>query len=226
MQLLRKLMKERRIPSLDKYRLTKAGHLVLDRINPKRIFIALSIVASIIIWYGVSQEEKIRQEHQHLSSSLTQHTSPKRTAVRGYIIKSNKSVSPSESELYANLIFKYAAEMKIDPYVLAGLIRVESSFDRYAMSKAGALGLTQVIPAWHPEKIRIVAKKFGHCDVFNPEHNIMLGALVLKEYTANHKGNIPAALLQYNGSLHHDNPTYYNAVIRERNKLRNGSKTT
>src|SRR5690606_32980625 len=46
-----------------------------------------------------------------------------------------------------------AREAELDPLLLVAMIAVESSFNPKAKSHAGALGLMQVIPRWHMDKI-------------------------------------------------------------------------
>jgi soluble lytic murein transglycosylase-like protein len=60
----------------------------------------------------------------------------------------------------------------------------------------GAQGLMQVIPKWHPDKIDVKADRSA---MFDPDTNIRVGALVLKEYIQT-TGSIERALQQYNGS--------------------------
>jgi soluble lytic murein transglycosylase len=73
-----------------------------------------------------------------------------------------------------------AARHKIDPYVVAGLIRQESIFDPRARSRANALGLMQLLPSTG----KLVAKKQGINfttaeQLFNPRINIQLGTAYL-----------------------------------------------
>lgn len=64
----------------------------------------------------------------------------------------------------------------IDPYIVAGLIRQESVFNPNAISRAGARGLMQVMPATG----QLVSKRQGNgtitaADLYNPTLNIKLG---------------------------------------------------
>lgn len=60
------------------------------------------------------------------------------------------------------------------PMVLA-IIEVESGYRKDALSSAGAVGLMQIIPGWHRDKI-------GHYgDIWNPETNVVVGIRYLAE---------------------------------------------
>lgn len=122
-------------------------------------------------------------------------------------IRSNsvKPVSDELATLIVNETFRQAEHRRIDPYLMLALIGVESGFNHKARSSAGALGLTQVIPEWHTDKVKRPQQ------LFEVRQSIRVGYAVLGEYLAWHKGNVNKALLQYNGSL--GAPTGYNRKV-------------
>jgi len=145
-------------------------------------------------------------------------------AIQLFIKDSNKKLSEAQIEKYADYIVKYSAEFNIDPFTLSGLVAVESRFNRYAVSHANAVGLTQVVPKWHKEKLPIMVKRFGHADLFNPEHSIVMGAMIYAEYKEIYKDR-GRTLLRYNGSLGHENPVYAVAVIAAAKQAKSYLKT-
>lgn len=145
-------------------------------------------------------------------------------AIQLFIKDSNKKLSEGQIKEYADYIVKYSNEFNIDPFTLSGLVAVESKFDRYAVSHANAVGLTQVVPKWHKEKLPIMVKRFGHVDLFNPEHNIVMGVMIYAEYKDIYKDR-SRSLLRYNGSLGHENPVYAVAVIASAKKAKSYLKT-
>jgi soluble lytic murein transglycosylase-like protein len=52
---------------------------------------------------------------------------------------------------YGRLADKYARKYGLDPKLFRRLITAESGWDPNAASGAGARGLTQVVPKWHPK---------------------------------------------------------------------------
>lgn len=60
----------------------------------------------------------------------------------------------------------------LHPWLLAALVQAESAFDPRAVSRAGAKGLTQLMPA--------AASDHGVADVFDPEDNLRGGAAHLR----------------------------------------------
>lgn len=95
-------------------------------------------------------------------------------------------------------IKKEARRYGIDPYSAAGLIRQESVFNPSAVSRAGARGLMQVMPATG----QLISKRQGSgtisaADLFNPTLNIKLGMSYLAQLLEQF-GRIEYAAAAYN----------------------------
>jgi soluble lytic murein transglycosylase-like protein len=73
---------------------------------------------------------------------------------------------------YDDLIRRYAKEYKVDFALVKAVMSVESSFNPYARSNKGALGLMQVLPE--------TAKRQGVDDVYDPAQNIEAGVKHLR----------------------------------------------
>ncbi len=97
------------------------------------------------------------------------------------------STSPSR---YESLIHRYARKYGVDTALVKAIIRAESHFNPYAVSKRGARGLMQLMPE--------TARDLAVQDVFNPEENIRAGVQYLKMLLERFKGNLPLSLAAYN----------------------------
>jgi len=91
---------------------------------------------------------------------------------------------------FKTIIHKIAKEFKIEPALIKAVIMVESSFNPNAVSKCGARGLMQLMPA--------TATSLGVVDSFDPEDNIYGGTLYLKTLIDKFNGNIKLGLAAYN----------------------------
>jgi len=92
-----------------------------------------------------------------------------------------------------------AAEHCVDPLLLAALIRQESRFDPRAVSRAGARGLSQVMPATGAEMTRRM--RAGPWDpdlLFVPDFNLHLGARYVSDRMARDTFPVYALLASYN----------------------------
>lgn len=98
------------------------------------------------------------------------------------------------------------AEMAgLDPQLVLAVIDIESNFDRYAISHAGAQGLMQVMPFWKD----IYGKP--NDDLYNPLTSLRYGCTILRHYLDRHD-NTMDALAAYNGSL--GRSTYPDKIMR------------
>jgi soluble lytic murein transglycosylase len=88
----------------------------------------------------------------------------------------------------------------LDPYLLAGLIRQESEFDADVISKAGAYGLMQVMPATGRELSRTLKLgRFRTGLLTDPGYNIRMGTFYFRSLLDAAAGSTEAALASYNG---------------------------
>lgn len=87
-----------------------------------------------------------------------------------------------------------AARVDVPPELVLAVIEVESNFDRWAVSSAGAQGLMQVMPFWLAE--------LGRPDdsLQQPHINLRLGCTILRYYLDRERGDLRRALARYNGS--------------------------
>ncbi len=99
---------------------------------------------------------------------------------------------------------------ELPPELVLAVIEVESNFDRYAVSVAGALGLMQVMPFWLDE-IGRPGDNLLHIDT-----NLRYGCTILKFYLDKERGDLTRALGRYNGSL--GKRKYPNKVIDKLSK--------
>lgn len=88
-----------------------------------------------------------------------------------------------------------AGEERLPPGLVMAIIHVESRFDRYAVSRAGAVGLMQVMPFW-PEQLGMKRHELTRIP-----QNIRMGCAILRFYLRKEKNSITRALARYNGSV-------------------------
>ena len=99
----------------------------------------------------------------------------------------------------------------LDPHLVLAVIDVESRFRKYAVSKAGARGLMQVMPFW----VREIGAPGQN--LFHERTNLRYGCTILRHYLDRERGNVANALARYNGSLGQaDYPNRVLKSLRER----------
>lgn len=111
-------------------------------------------------------------------------------------------------------VFREAHRHGLDPVLVLAVIAVESRFNPIAESEQGALGLMQVVPRFHMDKI---AGLPGGA-LLVPDTNIALGARILKD-AIRRGGDELAGLQRYNGAVDDETQAYANRVQLERRRL-------
>lgn len=105
-----------------------------------------------------------------------------------------------------------AHESGVDPNLLAGMMRAESSGRTAAISHKGALGLLQLMPATAAERAGVLGLDEPDADdlLGDPLLNIRLGANYIAYLIRRSDGNVERALVAYNTG-----PTRLSRWIRE-----------
>jgi soluble lytic murein transglycosylase-like protein len=91
---------------------------------------------------------------------------------------------------YDSIIENAAQSASVEPNLLRAVIVVESGFNSRAVSKRGAVGLMQLMPA--------TASRFGVSNPYDPRQNIHGGAQYLKFLIDRFGQNVRLALAAYN----------------------------
>ena len=91
---------------------------------------------------------------------------------------------------YISLINQWAPQFDLDANLVRAIVAVESNYDQFAVSKKGAQGLMQLIPA--------TSKRFGVRDAFDPADNIRGGIRYLNFLMSYFQGNLEHVLAAYN----------------------------
>ncbi len=118
-------------------------------------------------------------------------TDPHYKKIDLYAAVPHSPMAPSELE---PAIARAARQAHLHPALVRAIIKAESDYDPRAVSRAGALGLMQLMPQ--------TALKHNVQDVFDPEQNISGGTRHLRYLLDRFEGNLPLALAAYNAGEH------------------------
>ena len=94
----------------------------------------------------------------------------------------------------AGKVFDASIREGVDPELGFRLVRLESEFNPHAISKVGALGLTQLMPS----TARLFDKTMTREKLFQPDANLRVGFRYLRTLLDMYRGNVNLALLAYN----------------------------
>lgn len=122
---------------------------------------------------------------------------PQRTAPKERAAAENEplpSGNPRPSNIilssYSDIIHDACGKHGVDPALVHAIVKVESDFNVYAVSRAGAMGLMQLMPQ--------TAAEMNVRNSFNPAENIHGGVKYLRYLLDRYEGNLKLALAAYN----------------------------
>lgn len=119
-------------------------------------------------------------------------TAPKEPAAEEEARPAGKT-TPSLSIIhssYSDIIHDACDKHGVDPALVHAIVKVESDFNVYAVSRTGAMGLMQLMPQ--------TAVEMNVRNSFNPTENIYGGVKYLRYLLDRYEGNLKLALAAYN----------------------------
>lgn len=111
-------------------------------------------------------------------------------------------------------------EWRVDPLLIIAVISIESRFNPISQSPMGAIGLMQIIPRYHQDKL---PKDAGSRAFFDPVTNVQMGARILQE-SIQRQGGLMEGLQYYAGAIDDSEQGYANKVIAEKTRLEQASR--
>ena len=132
-----------------------------------------------------------------------------KVTLRDWIVKTSpKNISYMSATTIADLLYERADMSSVDMETLVGIVTVESRFDAKAVSREGAMGLMQVIPKYHKDKIK------GR-SLFDPKVALEVGTNIYLDCLSKAGRDHKKALACYSGSSGKKAVVYYQLVINK-----------
>ncbi|MEK6568708.1 MAG: lytic transglycosylase domain-containing protein [candidate division NC10 bacterium] len=162
----------------------------------KSTLLATALIGFVLIWTGPALAEiYYRIDENGVARFTNAPTTPDYRLLQPGVLPSASRLTASSID---GLIEAFAAEHSIDSALIRAVIRAESNFNHRAVSRKGAQGLMQLMPAtiW----------RLSVGDAFDPHENIGAGVRYLRKLLDQFQGDLTLALAAYNAGE--------NAVLR------------
>ena len=183
-----------------------------------KVFILLSVLLFLSVlsnYYIFKKNLKLEAEKNALlkqKGMLTQKLIKYQQIVNDYKLFKFKALALKTKyphfDRIANIIYKKSIEYGFNPELILALVKVESDFNQYAISPAGAYGLMQINYNVWKDYYKIDPNK-----LFDAEYNIDLGLKILKHYYLESGNNMDKALFRYNNGYLYKNKSYVKKVV-------------
>ena len=185
----------------------------LGDVNRKRINRAEKLISIGFLEMGMKElslisQKKGNQEFSYYLAQLFKKAGGYQRAISlSWGISSKKhhdSISPSLVEIlfpkpYMEKAIQESSQYQLSPYLVLGLMRQESAFNKRVVSSARAIGLMQLLPTTATRVARSMGTKLpDQNDLKKPEVNIQLGVKYLSGLLNDFEDNIIFALASYN----------------------------
>lgn len=141
-------------------------------------------------FFSMQPSKKLRQELESTRGELTLMRAQFERADR--VIKYSTTYAITAG--MASDVMDASLREGIDPELSFHLVRLESEFNPKAVSKVGAVGLTQLMPS----TASMIEKGVTREQLFVPRTNLRVGLRYLRTLLDQYKGNVRLALLAYN----------------------------
>ncbi|HUP94659.1 MAG TPA: lytic transglycosylase domain-containing protein [Burkholderiales bacterium] len=106
------------------------------------------------------------------------------------VAQANLVYRPGSRKEFSDMIVKVAHEHKMDPALIHAVVAVESAYNPTVVSRAGAIGLMQLMPD--------TAKRYGVTNILDPVQNVTGGTRYLRDLLAMFNNNLRLTIAAYN----------------------------
>jgi len=169
-------------------------------------YIKQIVISSVfcLIFAGLSTPNATAAVYVYVGPDGSTLITDKRMKKKGFKLKRSYKTKPYRSggnrspyfakpirSQYDALIVNLALQYDLEPSFIKAVIHVESAFDHMAVSKAGAMGLMQLMPA-------TAASYQLTKETFKPSNNIEAGVRHMKDLMERYSGNKKLSLAAYN----------------------------
>ena len=201
---------QREEPLIDSVR-TALSAAVLPSGPPTLVHADVQAAQAFQQWLRLA-EARLEQQVKHRKASQSPAAQVAQVAIAESLPNSMPDVlahelaSPHLRREFLQTVWYESQRAGLEPALVLGLIQVESSFRKFAISSAGARGFMQVMPFW----TRVLSD--GDAGVlFHTQTNLRFGCVILRHYLNVESGDLLLALGRYNGSR--GQMQYPNAVL-------------
>lgn len=177
------------------------------KLLPQTMYSAFISLLLVLVVYGGSSSASLAKVYVYERPDGSKLITDKRSKKKGFKLERSYNTRPYRSSpstrknapyfaspiksQYDALIVSTALKYDLEPSFIKAIIHVESAFDRFALSHAGAMGLMQIMPAT-AANYQLVQ------DQFDANRNVEAGVQHMRELMDRYDGDKTLSLAAYN----------------------------
>lgn len=168
---------------------------------PKFMKVISICIVGFFIGLGLAEYLDIVEPEKIVEEKIVFKEVPKNIHTNGseviveYFLKMEPRLDPKVAKIYADAVSESSKKYHLPPAIIVSMIDKESyKYGPLSISKAGCVGLMQINPKAHPDKIKNLSKE----ELFHVDKNIDIGCRILRDYIGS-EGSIEKALHKYSG---------------------------
>lgn len=150
------------------------------------------------------ERKRLKKEKERLAAEEAAREAERKRQELEIALLDFQDTLKTRNETIISITNEVGSRYGIKPTLLQAIIWYESTNYQYAENR-GCYGYMQVSPKWHYNKMQYHQIE----DIFDQYGNILLGTEVLAEYLEKTGGNLPLALMYYNGD---SRASYLNSI--------------
>jgi soluble lytic murein transglycosylase-like protein len=161
------------------------------------LFLAAASPATADIYQYVDDEGVVHLTNFPQGTSARKAKLRAKTSAATSAPAASPSVSPAKNHrsqgipaTYLEIINRTCEKFGMDPSLVHAVVKVESDYNTFALSRKGAMGLMQLMPQ--------TALEMNVKNTFSPHENIEGGVRYLRSLIDRYEGNLSLALAAYN----------------------------
>ena len=154
-----------------------------------RVMLRACLVGGLLLWFVVAEAQIVRYQGPDGRLYFTNLPLPPASAPTVAARPALATRLTARAPVFS-LIQRLAQQYSVDPHLVRAIITVESNFDPYAVSRAGAQGLMQLMPD--------TAARYRVDDPFDPYANIEGGIRYLRDLLRLFPSDLRHVLAAYN----------------------------
>jgi soluble lytic murein transglycosylase len=153
-------------------------------------------------WYKLLEDTVDRRQQQDLALLATEHGWYRMAIDAATRAEAWDALDQRFPMAYQDVFRRHAATRRVTSTELMSIARRESAFFPEAQSPVGARGLMQIMPATAQAVAASLQQPHSQADLFNVEHNVLLGSAYYRQLLDRFDGNRIFALAAYNAGPH------------------------